>query len=58
MRRVEIILFALILAGCSSVEGGGFRNTGRARTTTECVRTDAHGDQVWFSIPAGQSCPK
>lgn len=47
-----------MLTGCASIEGAGFTNTGRPRTTTECFRTDAKGHQVWFSVPAGQPCPR
>lgn len=60
----SLVTFALCaaaiitLSGCVSYEGAGFTNSGRPRNVVDCVRTDARGNQVWFSVPAGRSCPR
>jgi hypothetical protein len=45
----------VLLAGC---EGDGYSNSGRPRGVTDCVKVDAKGNQHWFSVPAGQPCPR
>jgi hypothetical protein len=45
------------LAGCEG-DGDGFRNGKGPRNVNDCVRTDAKGNQTWFSVPLGHPCPK
>ena len=38
----------LLLAGCASVDGAGFANTGKPQRPA-CVTRDARGNEVWRS---------
>lgn len=44
------------LTGCTSYEGEGFNNSGRPRNVVDCMRRDARGHEVWYSVPAGRPC--
>lgn len=55
---VMCIFIAFALSGCTSYEGSGFTNSGRPRNVTDCVKTDAKGNQIWYSVPLGQSCQR
>lgn len=43
-----VLVTYLLLAGCASVDGAGFTNTGQARRPA-CVTRDARGNEVWRS---------
>lgn len=47
-----LVAFALVayllLAGCETMDGAGFANTGHARRPA-CVERDARGNEVWRS---------
>lgn len=52
------VLFGAVflLAGCQSIEGDGFSNSGAYANQTICRYVDRRGNERWITVPAGTRC--